>query len=458
MTRQPDGGAWRTRRIGPGPALLGIAVSLSVLLRGALVISSDFPLRDGGLFVTMAHNIRNAGFALPQFSTFNAGDIPFAYPPLGLYILAVIPGDPITTERWLPLLWSLLAIPGLYLLAREFVSERIAGVTTLLFALMPVTWAIEGAGVTRALAFALLVWSLWAAKKAVSHPSVRGAAVAGFLGGLAGLTHPAIGPAWLLSVSLFFAFKPSRRSLATLLGVIAVAATTVAPWLLLVVSRHGVGVLLSAGTSHGLSETLGRLLSAGPSYIGVLDLVLPLALVGIAVMAHRREWILPLWLALLVVVPGGEGRYAAMGWALLAGIGAITIADALAETGAQRTASVLALTVLMFGAVVAGYQTFRSISPQIRSVMSEAGRAAPPGTRFAVYSDDARLEAPILDWFPTLSRQVSIGTYMGLEWTTAQHWAETVAIHHRIQNGEIPDEATAIFRVRDGVATWQLLP
>jgi len=435
---------------------VGIALAVAFLLRAALAVGSDFPLGDGGLFVTMARDIRDAGFALLQFSSFNTGDIPFAYPPLGLYLLALIPGDPIATERWLPLVWSMFTIPASFLLAREFVEDHIAGLTTLLFALMPVTWAIEGGGVTTGLAFALLLWSLWAAKKAISHPSLLPVVGAGLLAGLAGLSHPAVGPAWLISVMLFFAFGPSRRALASLIGILLIAGATVAPWLLFVFARYGVSVVISAGTSHGLSETLGRLLTVGPSYIGVLDLVLPLALLGIIVVLSRDEWMLPLWLVVLITVPGGEGRYAAIAWALLAGIGAITVADALAAARTRRFAFIVGLSVMTLGAAIAGYQSFGSLSPQIREAMIAAGKEAPAGTRFAVYADDAALETPVLDWF--LSGQVSVGTFMGLEWTTAKRWSETVAIQHAIEDGEIPHDATAVFRVRNGLATWELLP
>ena len=129
-----------------GAALIGVALLAGLGLRIGPILAADFPLRDGGLFVTMAHDIRNAGFGLPTFSSFNMGDVPFAYPPLGIYILALIPGDPIATERWLPLVWSMLAIPAGYLLARELTDERRAGLTALIFAALPCTWAIEGAG------------------------------------------------------------------------------------------------------------------------------------------------------------------------------------------------------------------------------------------------------------------------------------------------------------------------
>jgi len=115
------------------------------------------------------------------------------------------------------------------------------------------------------------------------------------------------------------------------------------------------------------------------------------------------------------------------------------------------------VSVMTLGAAIAGYQTFGSLSPQIREAMIAAGEAAPAGTRFAVYADNAALETPLLDWFPTLSGQVSLGTFMGLEWTTAERWKETVAIQHRIDDGEIPEEATAVFRVQRGLASWEFL-
>ncbi|MEP6808589.1 MAG: glycosyltransferase family 39 protein, partial [Chloroflexota bacterium] len=142
-------------------------------LRLGPILAADFPLRDGGLFVTMAHDIRNAGFGLPTFSSFNMGDVPFAYPPLGIYILALIPGDPIATERWLPLVWSMVAIAASYLLARELTDERRAGLTALIFAAMPVTWAIEGGGITRAPALAFLLLALWRVAALLRRPSLR---------------------------------------------------------------------------------------------------------------------------------------------------------------------------------------------------------------------------------------------------------------------------------------------
>ena len=401
----------------------------------------------------MAHDIRHAGFGLPDFSTFNAGNVPFAYPPLGIYILALIPGDPISTERWLPLVWSALAIPGIYLLARELTDERRAGMTALIFAAMPVTWAIEGGGVTRALALVLLLLALWRMAVLVGAPRARNAVLVGALAGSAILAHPAVGFTGLVSGALLLASSPSRRGLA--FGAMAglIAAVVISPWLIMVVVRYGFGAILAAGGSHHLEETLGRLLTVGPSAIGTLDFVLPFALLGLALLVHRREWQVPVWLALLIIVPGGEGRYAAIGWAMLAAVGALAVADALRSAGAVRLGAAIGFAWLFVASLLAGYQQFAAIPREIRLAISRAGAETPPGTRFAIVTDDARLEAPLLDWFPTLSGRISLGTYMGLEWTTVAQWDATVALDDRIQQGEIPSSTDLIFQVERGSAS-----
>ena len=442
------------RKIGVGTALLGVALLTGLGLRLAPILLADFPLKDGGLFVTMARDIRNAGFGLPAFSTFNTGDVPFAYPPLGIYILALIPGDPILTERWLPLVWSVLAIPGAYLLAREITDEWRAGLTALIFAAMPVTWAIEGGGVTRALALAILLLALWRVAVLVRMPGARNAVLAGAFAGMAVLAHPAVGPSGLVSGAVLLAFTPTRRGL-TFLGIAGmVAAALITPWLVMVILRYGSGAILAGGGAHHLDETLGRLLTVGPSYIGTLDFVLPLALLGLAMVVRRRQWLLPAWLVLLIIVPGGEGRHAAIVWAMLAATGAVTIAGSVGSAGALKLTAGIGFAWLFAASLLAGYQQFHAIPTDIRAAMVSAGSQTTPGTRFAIVTDEPGLHASLLDWFPTLSGRISVATYMGLEWTTVERWDATVALDDQIQRGEIPASADLIFQVDRGSARW----
>jgi hypothetical protein len=103
--------------------------------------------------------------------------------------------------------------------------------------------------------------------------------------------------------------------------------------------RYGSESVITAAASHATESAIGRLLTFGPSWIGTLDFVLPLGLVGMAIVAHRREWLLPVWVSLMLVVPGGEGRYAAVAWAMLAATGAVLIGQRMAADGALKLAA-----------------------------------------------------------------------------------------------------------------------
>src|SRR5512135_1165483 len=65
---------------------LVLAIIVGAFLRLHSVLNSSFPLGDGGLFYTMAHDLQAANFKLPFYTTYNTGQIPFVYPPLGIYL------------------------------------------------------------------------------------------------------------------------------------------------------------------------------------------------------------------------------------------------------------------------------------------------------------------------------------------------------------------------------------
>ena len=436
-----------------GPALLGAALVLGLVLRLAPILLADFPLGDGGLFAVMAQDLRRSGFALPEFTTYNGGGIPFAYPPLGLYLLALAPGDPISTERWLPLVWSMLAIPAAYLLARELSGSRRAGVASVIFAVMPITWAIEGGGVTRALAFALFLYALWRLTVLLRRPGLRNAVVAGVLFGAALLTHPVVGPPGLASAVLLCGFRASRRGIAWAAGSAITATLVIAPWLLTVVGRHGLAPLAVAAGAHASEQPIPRLLVYGPSWLGALDLVVALAILGLAISITRRDLFLPAWLLILILVPGGEGRYAALAWAMLAAAGVWVVLDALRSAGADKLFAGIGIALLFIASLLSGYQHFYPLGSAVRAAAVAAGGSVPPDTRFGVMSDAAGGDEALLDWFPALSRRISAGTYMGLEFASAKAWNHALQDNHMIQAGIVPADVDLLFVVRDGRAT-----
>src|SRR5262245_20023050 len=104
-------------------ATLLLAINLGLFVRLVLVMQGDgFPLNDGGMFYAMIDDLKAANYRLPEFTSYNGGAIPFAYPPLAFYgaaILSDVAGiSTIDILRFWPLAFSVLTIPAVYLLAR----------------------------------------------------------------------------------------------------------------------------------------------------------------------------------------------------------------------------------------------------------------------------------------------------------------------------------------------------
>ena len=141
--------------------LLGVIILIGFILRMTVIGKSAYPINDGGLFYRMIIDLQQNHYQIPQFTTYNQGNIPFAYPPLPFYFVGLINTwlkiDLFTLFRILPLVFNLIAIPFVYLLVRKLVdgNEGVALLSTAFWAMLPPSfeWLIMGGGVTRSIAF-----------------------------------------------------------------------------------------------------------------------------------------------------------------------------------------------------------------------------------------------------------------------------------------------------------------
>jgi hypothetical protein len=121
--------------------ILGLAILFGSFVRFLPGPLAGFPINDGGMFAVMMRDLRVNNFALPVFTTYNYSDIPFAYPPLGLYLGALfewIGLSEIQVLIWLPAFLTVATIPLFYLLSLALLENRPrAAVATAFFALAP---------------------------------------------------------------------------------------------------------------------------------------------------------------------------------------------------------------------------------------------------------------------------------------------------------------------------------
>ena len=235
------------------------------------------------------------------------------------------------------------------------------------------------------------------------------AVTAGALAGGALLSHPAVGPALAITAITFFAFHPSRAGALYLVGAGATALIIVLPWLVTVVQRHGIDPLILGATAHATEHVLLRLVAHGPTLLGAFDPIFPAALLGGAMAVTTRQWLIPVWLVILFLVPGGEGRYAAIGWAALTAMAGVWVYESLHLAGLPssppRSYSLPSWQRLWS---LRTRSTARSI--MLRSVSRL--RLPPPNV----------LDDPRVEWWPALTGGSDPIVYFGYEWT--EEWDE----------------------------------
>ncbi|MBP8165389.1 MAG: hypothetical protein KAX86_08095, partial [Anaerolineales bacterium] len=105
----------------------------TALLFGAVVrfwpaATNGFPINDGGMFYVMIRDLKANGLTLPSFTSYNSAQIPFAYPPLGFYITALLstltPVSELQIVLWLPALINTLSILAFFKLAEHTLGSR----------------------------------------------------------------------------------------------------------------------------------------------------------------------------------------------------------------------------------------------------------------------------------------------------------------------------------------------
>ena len=329
------------RRIVASPFFIACvaAIALGCAIRARPVLLTDFPLNDGGLFFQMTQELQHAHYRLPAFTSYNALQIPFAYPPFGFYVAGLISDvasvDLMQVVRLLPLATTCATLVAFLFLARSMLPERTAvAAAVAAFALVPrsFTWLVMGGGLTRSFGLLFTILALHQAYLLFTRRDLRYALTAGLFTALTPLSHLGTAPFLAASLVLFFlAYGRHKQGLigAVIIGVVAIAVT--APWWATVAARHGFGPFLAAGQTGGSIFTtgplratvLGRLARFGAMGTGepLFPVLGALALLGALASLRQRTVLLPIWwmVTLALDVRAGE-TYAAIPVALLVGI------------------------------------------------------------------------------------------------------------------------------------------
>ncbi len=425
-------------------------LAMAAVLRALYVLTPGFPLNDGGLFYVFARDIQAAGYMLPEFSSYNDGTIPFAYPPLAFYLAAFV--DDVTPLSLLDVIWllpmieSVALVGAFYLLAKALLHDRwTVLLATTAFALLPRSfiWLIMGGGLTRALALTCTLLAIHQARQACIEHRWQPAARASVLLAVTVLTTLETAAWAAVSLPLFTLFPFERRRLITLGAIGLGTLALVAPWGLLVISYHGLDPFMSAREFGGSAIGEGTILAAmgtllNPTLTGepYFPVIAGLGLLGAVYLAMRGAWLLPVWWVLTVVMATRAfPTLAAIPTAMMAGVAVRqVIAPALLHAGGSvavpRTrAAALGLVggvVLVFLVIAsltdtAGDQQYlRALTPAEVEAMEWIAAETPEDGRFLVLSRNGWYADRDGEWFPALAERENVATVQGYEWVSGE--------------------------------------
>ncbi len=441
------------------------ALILGTIARIVPIAAADFPLNDGALFFAMSQDLRDAGFILPATTTYNFDGLPFAYPPLALYLHAAVTSlgfDPISVFRWFPLLVSIATIVLVYLIAQEVLgSWRLAGVAAIVFALLPRSyeWLITGGGLTRGMGMALALVAVWQGIRLISQPSRVRIFLTGALGGLTALTHPEA--TVFVAVSLIICLVSigrSRRQLASIAVAAIIGVLVAAPWWLAVSLSHGPDILAAAAGSRTgqLIESIRRFVFGDFTGAAQLDIFLGVGFLGFLLQIGRGRYLLPVWSLMIVLSISAAGMtFLTVPWAMLVAItvmemilpAATRLAPALRHARLVTAGGLLGAAVL--SSLATGYNPFspvHALSQDQRAAMAWVASNTPRDARVAVVTGVPWQIDATSEWFPVLAQRHSLATPQGYEWS-GQFPARSLA--HQLLQGVCASRLTAC------VEAWQ---
>jgi hypothetical protein len=437
--------------------ILMLAILLGAFIRFNPTLLAGFPINDGGMFAVMVDDLKASRYLLPAFTTYNHLNIPYAYPPLGFY-LGRIAADlfglsAVQVLRWLPAFFASLSIPAFYLLALRLLKNKYyAAVSTLFFAFMPraLSWFVMGGGLTRSPGQFFMLLTLAAVVRLYKENRRLDVFLAGLFGGLAVLSHPEAAVHTFVS-AIFLWLMLSRKRLALIhsiaVGIIVLIVT--APWWATVIHYHGMGPLLNGAQTGQKALAVFHLLFFVFTEETYATVIAVLGLIGIGQRLARRDYLLPLWMAIPFFVEGRSAAGpAAIPLAMLAAIGLIDVVFAalLRSAGTdtdqpeqvstiERNVFIYLLLYLLFSTYQFGSRLSNAtLYPPDQEAMTWLRENTPEDARFLVLTGTTSVSCDsVLEWFPAMTGRQSIYTVQGTEWTEGQNFNSYVVSTYPVQ-------------------------
>ena len=430
--------------------LVFLAIILGSAARINFISGTGYPVNDGGLFYRMTSDLLNNNLSMPATTTYNQDQLPFAYPPVAFYLVAIIhlitKISLLDLYLYVPCTLSILTIPAFYYFAKGILKDQLlAAIALMFFAMVPraFEWFVMGGGVTRSLGFlfAILaleaIWQLFSGNDSwlvVSKVIVFSAGTV--------LSHPETGIFVIYcaaSFALFNGLNKNRviKSLVVAAGVLLLAS----PWIIRIITTHGLDPFLGAGgTGHGIWFEVKNLLTLNFGFENgyFLSVYSIFALVAIIVRRDKLTYFLYGMLFVgYLLFPRSGVNILTIFISILAAIGLSelimfsteskkeqpSLIDCLAESNKAKIVLSLTIIYIFVGAFSYKYINEKNIiriDDEIIEMYDKIEGFSQPEDTIIFYpsNSDNRFwwNDFISEWFPALTERQSSTTVQGYEW------------------------------------------
>ena len=389
----------------------------------------------------MSKQIAAGNFLLPLYSPhYGPGGIPFAYPPLGLYLFSVfikLTGKYYIYLIWMPPIYTLISLIPLYYLSYELFKSPYAGAFTVVIAAtssdlyIAHAWA---AGIARAPAFIFALFSIYFFHRHFNSPSKNNIVLTGLFFGLALLSHLAYGLFCFVWIVCWTLLKPSLRRIIDSTISICLGLLIALIWIIPISSRFGGAIFLNAFNSHSSGDS-ASFLATGLSAWGRLIVqntlpirsnLLMMVLIGIGAffLIKKKEFTLLLFYLLVILFFPENARFVFLIGSLIAGFGLSTVIEQLLEIFPKEKnllAQSLSIGLVLFIIGFLWYNGCRSLnnqSPIIENATFELAEniqtILPLDSKYL-----ALIKQDEAEWLPFLFQRDPIVSQWGSEWLGA---------------------------------------
>jgi len=431
---------------------LAWALVFGSLIRCIPTLVANFPINDGGLFYLMVEKLQEAHYILPSNITYNGFEIPYAYPPLAIYLVAFLNDisgvSLLMIFQWFPAIMSSLTIVVFFFLAKDILSSSSkAALASAAFAMLPATstWLIMGGGITRAPGLLFALCTMLFGRRLFINAQWKDAFLTAVFASMLVLTHPEWSIHTLATIVLFWLF--GRKRWQTIILAFAVAAMVfiiTSPWWITIHRNHGLEPFLNASKTGFVLvinfQSLPMLTFGQEPYFPMVTM---LAVLGILYLLVKRSFMLLIWLFVPFMTDARTAfSVVTLPLAMLAGIGLTQVlvfvpiwlkrtrkdsvessknSDQWIKVTWPNPTTKFIIGYFLVYMVLTGWANMIVVSKlylskEHRSALEWISLNIPSESRFLVVTGEIPVLSPVQEWFQVFSSSFSVNTPQGLEW------------------------------------------